>query len=52
MKTDGRRQSENVEDRRGETAGSGAGGFRFPGARIPGGRGSIGGGIGLTSKRR
>jgi predicted metalloprotease len=49
MKTDGRRQSENVEDRRGETAGGGGvGGFRFPAGRIPIGRGGIGGGIGLV----
>ena len=46
MKTEGRRQSENVEDRRGETAGGGMGGLRFPaGGRI--GRGGVGGGIGL-----
>lgn len=40
MKTDGRRQSENVEDRRGQ----GAGGF---GGRFPGGRAGAGGGMGL-----
>ena len=43
MKTDGRRKSENVEDRRGETAGGGGGGLRFPG----GGKAGMGGGIGL-----
>ena len=42
MKTDGRRQSENVEDRRGETAGGGGGGLRFPAGGIPGGRGGLG----------
>ena len=47
MKTEGRRQSENVEDRRGETAGGGMGGLRFPAGRIPIGRGGLGGGIGL-----
>ena len=40
MKTEGRRQSENVEDRRGQSAG----GF---GGRIPGGRAGLGGGLGL-----
>jgi len=47
MKTDGRRQSENIEDRRGETAGGGGGGFRFPAGRLPGGRAGMGGGLGL-----
>lgn len=48
MKTDGRRQSENVEDRRGETAGGGLGGSGFPGGgRIRIGRGGVGGGVGL-----
>lgn len=47
MKTDGRRKSENVEDRRGDTAGGGGGGFRFPAGRLPGGKAGMGGGIGL-----
>ena len=38
MKTDGRRESENIEDRRGQFAG---------GSRIPGGRITAGGGLGL-----
>jgi len=38
MKTDGRRESENIEDRRGQSAG---------GSRIPGGRITAGGGLGL-----
>ncbi len=42
MKTDGRRQSENIEDRRGQSAGGG-----FPGGRFPGGRAGAGGGLGL-----
>jgi uncharacterized protein len=37
MKTDGRRQSENVEDRRGQ------------GGRFPGGRAGVGGGFGLIA---
>jgi hypothetical protein len=47
MKTEGRRESENVEDRRGESVDGGAGGFRFPTGGIPIGRGGLGGGIGL-----
>jgi len=43
MKTEGRRESENVEDRRGETAGGGFGGLRFPTGRIPMSRGGVGG---------
>ena len=42
MKTDGRRESDNVEDRRGETAGGGGGGLRFPAGGLPGGRGGLG----------
>lgn len=42
MKTDGRRKSENVEDRRGETAGGGGRGLR-----LPGGKAGMGGGLGL-----
>lgn len=42
MKTDGRRQSENVEDRRGQSAGGGFGG------RL-GGRAGMGGGLGLVA---
>jgi hypothetical protein len=38
MKTEGRRESENIEDRRGQFAG---------GSRIPGGRITAGGGLGL-----
>lgn len=38
MKTEGRRQSENVEDRRGQGAG-----------RFPGGRAGMGGGVGLIA---
>ncbi len=38
MKTDGRRESENIEDRRGQSAG---------GRRFPGGRVGAGGGLGL-----
>jgi predicted metalloprotease len=41
MKTEGRRQSENVEDRRGQ-----GGGF---GGRFPGGRAGAGGGLGLIA---
>jgi predicted metalloprotease len=40
MKTEGRRQSENVEDRRGQSAGP-------LGGRFPGGRAGVGGGVGL-----
>jgi len=46
MKTEGRRQSENVEDRRGQSAGGGFGGLRFPaGGRM--GRAGIGGGMSI-----
>ncbi len=45
MEWRGRRQSDNIEDRRGMSAGSGGGPFSRGGMRIPGGR--RGGGIGI-----